>query len=136
MRAAFLLLSAALAAPCLGQEQKQPLGKLFLTPEKRQMLERQRQLDLRDTETMESETLQLDGVVLRSSGRNSVWTNQRMQDSQGSGVRLHPTQPGTATIGADKSSSVQIQVGDSVDRSTRERKPLVTPDAVRAGKKP
>lgn len=134
MRAAFFLLAAALAAPCLALEQ--PLGKLFLTPERRQMLERQRQLNLRDTESMESETLQLDGVVLRSSGHNSVWTNQRLQDAQGSGIRIRPGQPGTATVDTDKSSSVQIQVGDSVNRSTQERKPLVTPDAVRAGKKP
>jgi hypothetical protein len=134
MRAILFLLAVALTMPCLARDR--PLGKLFLTPEKRQMLERQRQLNLRDTENMESETLQLDGVVLRSSGRSSVWTNQHMQDSRDGGIRVNPNRPGTATLDTDKSSSVQIQVGDSVNRSTQERKSLVTPDAVRAGKKP
>lgn len=113
------------------------LGRLFMTPEKRLILDRQRSLGISNEEGMASENMSLNGVVQRSSGRNSVWINQRMQygeDKQG--VRLQHNQPSTADIGTDRGTSVRLKVGDSVNHSTQERQNLVPPNAVQRGKAP
>ena len=107
-------------------------GKLFLSPEKRHSLDRQRQLNLHEDDGLDNENLRLDGVVQRSSGYNSIWINQRMQ----------PQTPGRA--GADASSSpveleqgrqIRLQVGESVNRNTQERKNVLPPDAIRSDKR-
>jgi hypothetical protein len=113
------------------------LGRLFTTPEKRLSLDRQRNRSSLENETPESETVELNGVVQRSSGHNSVWINRHMQygaDRQ-SGVSIKSGRPGAADIEMGK-NSVQLRVGDTVNRSTQERKGLVPPNAVRNGKTP
>lgn len=108
-------------------------GKLFLSPEKRHSLDRQRQLNLSEDDGLDHENLRLDGVVQRSSGYNNIWINQRMQ----------PQAQGRA--GADASSSpveiepgrqIRLQVGESVNRNTQERKNVLPPDAIRPDKRP
>lgn len=111
------------------------LGRLFMTPEKRGMLDRQRRLDIHDAEGLAQENVELNGVVQRSSGHNSVWINQRMQYGQ-DGVRIKRGQPGSANIEMERGSSVELKVGDSINRSTQERHGLVPPNAVQSGKKP
>lgn len=67
--------------------QTPPLGRLFLTPDMRAHLERQRQLDIKETRSLEGGTLRLDGVVVRSSGKSTVWVNNRPQ-SENDGATL------------------------------------------------
>jgi hypothetical protein len=125
-----------LTLPVLAQD-TDTLGRLFMTPEKRLMLDRQRSLGISSEEGMATENMSLNGVVQRSSGHNSVWINQRMQygeDKQG--VRLQRNQPGTADVGTDRGTSVRLKVGDSVNHSTQERQNLVPPNAVQRGKAP
>lgn len=110
------------------------LGRLFMTPEKREQLDRQRKYDIHDLENMDADTLKVNGVVRRSSGHNSVWINQHMQYGQQKGVRLQAGRSDTVNIDMDNTPPVQVQVGDSVNRSTKERKELLPPNAVRTGK--
>lgn len=146
-----LAAALALAAPAHAQPARAPvqaivpqttataplLGRLFMSPERRQLLDRQRLLDIRDAAAgPETDKVELNGVVQRSSGRNSVWINQRMQDPDAGGVRLQPGQPGSARIEMEQTPAVQLRVGESLNRSTQERKPLVPPHAIQPGKKP
>ena len=133
-----LLLSIP-ALPALAQSpqatDETQLGRLFMTPEKRGILDRQRRLDIHDAEGLAQENVELNGIVQRSSGRNSVWINQRMQYGE-EGVRIKRGQPGTANIEMDRGAAVELKVGDSINRSTQERQGLVPPNAVQSGKKP
>lgn len=126
---------AAAAQPTPAQEAR--LERLFMTPEKRASLDRQRQSATLENEAPETETLQLNGVVQRSSGHNSVWINRQMQygkDRQQS-IRIKPSQPAAADIEMGR-DSVRLRVGDAVNRSTQERQDLVPPNAIRSGKTP
>lgn len=139
MKHAALLLAAGLSlnawAQTAGGQAPEMPGKLFLSPEKRQSLDRQRQFNIHEDDGLDNENLRLDGVVLRSSGYNSVWINQRMQ--------VQARTPGEA--GADAASSpveieqgrqIRLQVGESVNRNTQERKNVLPPDAIRPAKRP
>lgn len=60
------------------------LGRLFLTPEERAALERRRW----HTRNPNDDGTRLDGIVLRSSGKTTVWINQRPHTENE--VRMHP----------------------------------------------
>jgi hypothetical protein len=141
MKTARLLVTiTALGLCCHTQAATQAgaLGKLFLTPEKRQMLDRQRDSNLRESESVESETLQLDGVVQRSSGRHSVWINQRMQSESDKGlsVGVQRRSPATADIAPAKEPATRLRVGESLDRGTGQRQDVVPPGGVSIGNVP
>ena len=82
-----------------------PLGRLFLTPEFRTALERQRQLNIQQSRTLEGETLRLDGVVVRSSGKSTVWINSQPQteSTRDSGVAASVTLAGEKLAAAAQS---------------------------------
>lgn len=131
-----IILALPFALPVHAQDDD-TLGRLFMTPEKRLMLDRQRSLGISTEEGMASDNMSLNGIVQRSSGRNSIWINQRMQYGEDKlGVRLQPNQPSIADIGTDKGTSVRLKVGDSVNHNTQERQSLVPPNAVQRGKAP
>jgi hypothetical protein len=103
-----------------------PLGRLFFTPEKRVMLERQQISNIQETQTLEGATMSLDGVVQRSSGKSTVWINGRAQDAHdvartGITVRLTPKNPGHAQITPAEEPPSQLKVGETINRATRER---------------
>jgi|GEM_PF-482172 len=117
---AILLLPAAPASA-------EPLGKLFLTPERRAALERQRQLNIREAEAQVVEvgaSLSVSGVVRRSSGRTTTWVNNTPQDdmSAATGVRVEidRTNPARTTVVAGEESPASLKVGESINRATRE----------------
>lgn len=101
-----------------------PLGRLFFTPEWRISLERQRQRDIRQTRSLESGTMRLDGVVVRSSGKSTVWVNSRPQDenAQDTGVVAHPSRQRPDSVRLTPSGDVpsDLKVGVTLDRATRE----------------
>jgi hypothetical protein len=100
------------------------LGRLFFTPEKRATLERQRQFNIQEAQTLEGATMSLDGVVVRSSGKRTVWINSRAQHDQASpaGVtaELGSRQPGQAVLHAGEETPAKLKVGESINRATRE----------------
>lgn len=137
-----LLFGAGLSLSALAQESTlgsprpnvaaATLGKLFLTPEKRLSLERQRQLNLSEGDGMDSETLRLDGVVQRSSGYNSIWINQNVQPQTRTSGKA-TTDASSSPIELDQGQRLRLQVGESVNRNTQERKNVLPPNAIQSG---
>lgn len=110
----------AAAAPVRGEE----LGRLFLSPERRAVLERQRQLNIRQAEVKEVEvgtTLNVNGIVRRSSGRTTAWINNVPQE-EGGGVRIEVDRadPARALVLAGEETALRVKVGETVNRSTGE----------------
>ena len=118
------LLTALLASTALAQSAPPQLGRLFLTPESRVYLERQRQLDIRETRSLEGGSIRLDGVVVRSTGKSTVWVNNRPQNENelGTGVAAATSrhQPGSARLLTGDEPPADLKVGVKLDRSTRE----------------
>lgn len=100
------------------------LGRLFFAPEKRAALERQRQLNIQETQTLEGASMSLDGVVVRSSGKRTVWINTRAQHDQaapaGVTADLAARQPGQAVLQAGEEAPARLKVGETINRATRE----------------
>lgn len=99
-----------------------PLGRLFLTPEARQQLERQRQLDLMAADRDTGGSVRLDGIVVRSDGRTLVWINGRAQaaNMRGTAIAVAVTRehPARATLRIDADAPVKLKVGETHDRAT------------------
>lgn len=119
-----LLLAIGLCA-CLEPAAAEPLGRLFFTPERRAALERQRQLNIQEIRPLEGSTVSLDGIVTRSSGRSTVWINQRPQNENESGTgvtaAVSPYNPGQATVAPGEEPAASLRVGESINRATREK---------------
>jgi hypothetical protein len=120
-----LALAGGAALVLAGAAWSEPLGRLFLTPERRAMLERQRQLNIQEVQTIEGSTVTLDGVVTRSSGRSTIWVNQRPQteNAVGTGVSAIVSHkvPGQVTVTPGEEAPASLKVGESINRGTRER---------------
>lgn len=118
-------IACTIALATAGSTWAAPLGRLFMTPERRAILERQRQLNIQEVQTIEGSTVTVDGVVTRSSGRSTVWVNQRPQNenSLGTGVTTHvsPTNPGRVTVAPGEDAPASLKVGESINRGTREK---------------
>lgn len=100
------------------------LGRLFMTPEWRANLERQRQLNIQETRNLEGGSMRLDGVVVSSSGKATVWVNHRPQteSARDTGVVATPArqQPGRATLAPGAEAPADLSVGETINRATRE----------------
>ncbi len=101
-------------------------GRLFFTPERRAALDRQRELKIQEVQTVQSETLRLDGVVQRTSGRNTYWINGRPQTegaaaTNGISIGVTPRNPGSAAIRLGEEAETPVNVGEAINRTTGER---------------
>lgn len=119
-----LMLLLTLAACAAQAAPPQSLGRLFLSPERRDALERQRQLNIEEVKTIEGSTLSLDGVVTRSSGRSTIWINGQAQheNARDTGVSIQPSgkSPGQAVILPADDAPESLRVGETINRGTRE----------------
>lgn len=139
MRILSLVIMVGLCQPAFAQipapASAQPppgLGKLFLSPERRQSLDRQRQLNLGEEDGGDSDTVRLDGVVQRSSGYNSIWINQRMQPQERTQGRSG-ADAASSPVELEQGRQIRLQVGESINRSTQERNNVLPPNAIQAG---
>jgi hypothetical protein len=112
--------------PTLAQAQDAELGRLFFTPERRAALDRQRQFNIQEIRAIQGESLSLDGIVQRSSGKRTVWINGRPQTERdepqtGIGVAINPHSPGNAQIRSGDEAATRLNVGEAINRSTGER---------------
>lgn len=102
------------------------LGRLFLTPEWRSALDRQRQFNVQQTRAIEGDSLRLDGVVLRSSGKSTVWINQRPQteNTHDSGIVAETSQrrPGQVTVVTGGAAPTDLKVGTTFNQATGEKR--------------
>ena len=106
---------------------EESLGRLFFTPEKRAVLERQRQMNIQvqETQTLEGATVHLNGIIQRSSGKKTVWINGLPQNDNatpfGVAAKIVPGDPAHASLSAEGESPVNLKVGETVNRATREK---------------
>lgn len=103
----------------------EPLGRLFLTPERREILDRQRALNTLESQAAAPEpTIEINGQVRRSSGKRTTWINgQAQHDTETrSGIVAHPDARGAAGVVIESSEEprTSLKVGESVNRSTQE----------------
>ena len=118
-----LYICAALlhSAPVIAEE---ALGRLFLTPERRALLERQRQLNIRQAQVLEGETITINGVVRRSNGKGTTWVNGIAQHDRetptGIQVSATPGEPAQVSLSSDEEAPQALKTGESINRSTRE----------------
>ncbi|OHC67777.1 MAG: hypothetical protein A2045_07670 [Rhodocyclales bacterium GWA2_65_20] len=129
------LILLAFAATLPAGAAAEPLGRLFLTPERRVMLERQRQSNIQEqAQTLEGATMSLDGVITRSNGKATVWINGRPQNENmaGTGVQagVSRREPNRATLVTGDEIPAELRVGESINRATREKNDVVAPGAV------
>lgn len=115
-------------APRLTAEEA--LGRLFFNPERRQQLDRQRELNVLDKQqTPADPTLTLDGVVTRSSGKRTVWVNGNPQHESEAwpDVTVVPRlrEPGTVWLRTNESPGTKVRVGETVNRNTGESMDLL-----------
>jgi len=126
------LIAAALlqtAAPSVAAEASaaEPLGRLFFTPERRAALERQRLLNIQESQAqlVDGANLTVNGVVQRSSGKRTTWINGAAQNdnSAATGVRVDVDKhnPGRATVTAGDDAPASLKVGEAINRTTREK---------------
>jgi hypothetical protein len=117
-------LHALPAAPAYAAEPTPKLGRLFLSPDWRANLERQRQLNIRETRNLEGDSVRLDGVVVRSTGKSTVWVNNlpQTESSQVSGMVAAASRRelGRATLRTDAEPPADLKVGVTLNRATRE----------------
>jgi hypothetical protein len=99
------------------------LGRLFYTPERRQVLDQQRLSNRPADKQVESRQLSFDGLVQRSSGKQTVWVNGRPfteRDSGILGVSPRPGNPGRARITIPNEGGHELAVGSQINRETGE----------------
>ena len=126
-RARALLLFGAIALlPSVADAQS--LGRLFLTPAQRTALDVRRTSRVPDKPAavvVESPTARVDGQVVRSGGRSTVWVNgvAVREGAQSEGLRVIPDAggPGSVSLAVGESErEVNMKVGDSMNRDTGE----------------
>jgi hypothetical protein len=120
-----VLLGLVAAAPANAADPA-PLGRIFFTPERRAALERQRTFNLQEAQTLQGNSISLDGVVYRSGGKSTVWINQKAQtedESARTGVNavVSPKSPGSAMLAPGEDTPAQLKVGEAINRATGER---------------
>lgn len=102
---------------------EETLGRLFFTPEQRQSLDRQRQMNIQTVrQASDDPTLTIDGMVTRSSGRRTAWVNGVAQHdgSTTSGVATFPSpgDPGRVTIGTGNIPEAKMKVGQTFHQTS------------------
>jgi hypothetical protein len=119
------LISATVLAPVFAANVPE-LGRLFFTPERRAILERQRTSNVQETQTLQGTTMSLDGVVYRSSGKTTVWINHQDQTEGQSGrtgvsAVVSPKTPGSALLAPGEDAPAELKVGETINRATGQR---------------
>ncbi len=99
-----LFLSALLFSTLANSAEKE-LGRLFFTPENRQALDQQRRFRPPENphEVVDDSPLTVNGLVLRSSGKKTVWINGEIKND----------------------ATLTVKVGDTLDKNTGETTPLL-----------
>jgi len=120
---------------------EEELGRLFFTPERRQILDRQRQLNIQEKQEIpEDPTLTINGVVTRSSGKRTVWINGMAQNESethsGVAVTTIRREPGKVVVQAAESATVSAKVGDTINRNTGEVTNLIGDKRITVKSKP
>ncbi len=120
-----LVLCALLACTALtARAQSSHLGRLFLSPEQRAQIDAQRYgpppadpaLAPPPPPPPPGPPVELNGVVVRSSGRSTVWLNQETQNEPHNRLaRDKSGMPGTLTLRLSTGQAVRLKPGQRYD---------------------
>ena len=121
---------ACLAAPAIAAAEE--LGRLFLTPQQRQELDRRRATNRAEEEApqIKEGPLTLDGHVQRSGGKSATWINRVPQyngDDGGDPTRV------TVVPNAGE-AGISLKIGQTYDRSSGEVRDILNGGEIRVGK--
>jgi len=125
-----LLVLAALASPCVGEEA--PLGRLFLSPEQRVVLDNARRNRIRaealaaaadkKPKIPPARSVTINGIVSRSDGESIVWVNGQPTEGEtedGLRVTVSPgSQSSIVVREPEKGRKVRLKVGQRADLLT------------------
>ncbi len=116
---ACLLAMGIVAAIQSGPALAEPMGRLFLTPERRAVLDRERQLNISGQKATEEPLLSVDGIVKRSSGKNTIWINGR-PNGEGNAV-LAPRSSNQVILTQDSEPTglTRLKPGEALNRESR-----------------
>ncbi|MDR2507877.1 MAG: hypothetical protein LBD67_07795 [Candidatus Accumulibacter sp.] len=110
------------------------LGRLFFTPERRQSLDHQRNSGLQGKAVIPGGGLGLsvNGVVVRSSGKRTVWINGHPRDETDKEIAISASMktPARITIRSGDMSVSSAKVGNTLFRDTGEVDDLLRDGAV------
>jgi hypothetical protein len=124
------ILLASLAAPAATAAE--PLGRLFLTPEQRQDLDRRRATNRAEEEAPKilEGPLTLEGHVQRSGGKTTTWINGAPQyDNHRS------PDPARVTVAPNEGEpGVSLRIGQTYERATGEVRGLLNGGEITVGK--
>ncbi|GAB2888795.1 hypothetical protein GCM10027046_16580 [Uliginosibacterium flavum] len=90
---------------------EQSLGRLFHTPQQRAVLDELRRRNARISHEQESDTIALQGIVRRSSGRSTVWINGQAHSSHAP-VASYGERSARVFVGEGK--TVELKVGEQI----------------------
>ncbi|MGK5055995.1 hypothetical protein ACQ4WY_03505 [Janthinobacterium sp. LB2P49] len=121
MKRALILCALLTGAALTARAQSPQLGRLFLSPEQRAQLDAQRYgppppdpaLAAPPPPPPPGPPVELNGLVLRSSGRSTVWLNQEAQNEPHN--RLARGKPGTLTLRLSNGQVVLLKPGQRYD---------------------
>ena len=128
--ASLTLLLLCLAAPAPAEE----LGRLFLTPQQRQDLDRRRATNRAEEEApqIKEGPLTLDGHVRRSSGKTATWINGVPQYDGNAGP-----DPARVTVVSNAGEpGVSLKVGEIYERTSGEVRDSLSGGKISIGKSP
>lgn len=109
----FALALAAVAGVCIGvAAEAQQLGRLFLTPQEREALDRKRAANVVEEAVPQEPAVTVNGVVRRSSGKTTTWINGVPHDD------AHRPSPSGRVAVESGSATVGVKVGQTLDRSS------------------
>lgn len=97
--------------------------RLFFSPERRADLNRHRQLNLPENESLgEDDSLTLNGIVARRSGKRTVWINgvPVTESSLLLGVQPRSGRPGSARVSSGNGAPATLNVGSTLNRGSGE----------------
>lgn len=106
--AACLFLSAA--AQAADTSWQTSLGRLFVTPQKRALLDELRRSNAHIEPTQQLDSVRLDGIVRRSSGKQTIWINGQSYTDHAPVTRVDEN---SARIISGSKSGVELKVGES-----------------------
>lgn len=101
------------------------LGRLFFTPERRELLDRQRTLNALEAQSAAEEPqILVNGQIRRSSGKRTTWINGQPQndDEMRTGVAARPDSrnPARVQLAPGDDPAVSVKVGETFNRGTQE----------------
>ena len=105
-----ILLSCGMSAHATEADWQTGLGRLFVTPQKRALLDELRHSNARLDPAQQLDSVRLDGIVRRSSGKQTIWINGQSYNDHAPVTRMDES---SARIISGSKAGVELKVGES-----------------------